>query len=419
MAIMIADRTLRETAGGLVALATVREGTRVDVLDDKSALPWTKIRIKETGPEGWVSDGAINKTSDSLGPLSREQVAWECVDLAGVFDINAFYLMAVAQLRSNVSGSVTEDGRRFGPIGFTKQEWTLNAVQPEWKMEFPASDITRWRPQLMAFAGMASTRQRAIADRLARQPSMTELLLAQILGTEAAVLAILKPSTDLATLVSKAKDTAQMEKIDPANLDDRDKPLLSKDGTTSLGLIATQLQTALAASRSHVRQEVDQRIAKASERFGVATTVAGINFNSPRIPAARREIASLIAESFAKAGYGTVQQIAAIANAIAESGLNPKAENLNGERSFGLFQLNQNGGVGTGFDEAELKDPGRNIAIMLDEIAKPHQKRHRERFMATNSLFEAVEVFVHHFEKPQDKSGQTEKRFKIAQTLIA
>lgn len=417
MAIMIADRTLRETAGGTLTTTELKVGTLVDVLDD-STRPWTRIRVKQTGQEGWVSDGAINKTADVLGPLSREDVAWECVDLAGAFDINAFYLMAVAQLRSNVSGLTSDDGANFGPMGFSRAEWALNAVQPEWSIAFSPEDLTRWRAQIMVFSAMASTRQRAMAERLSRQPSMAELLLAQVLGTEAAALAIMTPKTDLAAFVSRAKQSATPEKIDPANLEGRDKPLLSTDGATSLDLIAGQLKTAIAASRSDVRREVDKVIAAAGESFAPALPVTGINLNSPKIPPARRGIASLIAESFAKAGFGPTQQIAAIANAIAESGLNPDAENLVGERSFGLFQLNQTGGLGSGFDAAELKDPRRNIAIMLSEIGKPHQKTQRLRFMGTSNLREAVEIFVHHFERPFDKVGETSKRFKIAQTLV-
>lgn len=417
MAIMIADRTLRETAGGPLTATELTQGTLVEVLNDRTP-PWTKIKVKETDQEGWVSDGAIDKTSDVLGPLSREEVAWECVDLAGVFDINAFYLMAVAQLRSNVSGRAIGDDGGFGPIGFSKQEWKLNAVQPDWKIEFAEGDITRWRAQMMVFAGMASTRQRALAGTLSRQPSMAELLLAQLLGTEAAALAITTPATGLADILDAARQGAAAEKIDAANLDGRDKPLLSTDGKTSLDLIASRVDAALEASRGQVRQEVDKVIAKLKESFGPALPVAGIDLNSPDIPAAHRGMASLIAQSFAAAGFGAIQQIAAIANAIAESGLNPAAENLNGERSFGLFQLNQNGGVGTGFPAAELKDPKRNIEIMLGEIGKPHQRSHRQRFMAATSLLEAVEIFVHHFEKPQDKAGETTKRFRIAQTLI-
>lgn len=129
MAIMIADRTLRETAGGPLTATELTQGTLVEVLNDRTP-PWTKIKVKETDQEGWVSDGAIDKTSDVLGPLSREEVAWECVDLAGVFDINAFYLMAVAQLRSNVSGRAIGDDGGFGPIGFSNRNGSSTPFNP-------------------------------------------------------------------------------------------------------------------------------------------------------------------------------------------------------------------------------------------------------------------------------------------------
>lgn len=417
MAIMTADRTLRKTPGGVLS-NEIKQGTLVEVLDDRT-LPWTRIKVIDTGEDGWVSDAAIDKNSNVLGPLSREEVAWECVDLAGVFDVNAFYLMAVAQLRSNVSGDKIGGGHCIGPIGFTELEWALNAEQPEWQIKFSSDEITQWRAQIMVFAGMASTRQRALAEKLSRQPNMAEMLLAQVLGTSATVRAIETPATGLVDLLTEARESAAAEKLDAANLDGRDKPLLGTDGKTSLELVATQLQAALESSRRQVRSEIDKLIAKLDHGFGPSMPVAGINLNSPKIPASRKEIAKQIAESFAAAGFGAIQQIAAIANAIAESGLDPSKENLNGERSFGLFQLNQNGGVGTGFHESELKNAGRNIAIMLAEIGKPYQTEHRKRFTATTSLHEAVEIFVHHFEKPKDKVGETTKRFKIAQTLIA
>lgn len=417
MAIMIASRTLRETADGPLTGVQVTQGTVVKVLDDRTP-PWTKIRVIETGREGWVSDGAIDKTSDVLGPLSREEVAWECVDLAQVFDINAFYLMTVAQLRSNVSGSRIGDGPCIGPIGFSPEEWARNATQPDWSIAFSAAHITDWRAQLMVFAGMASTRQRAMAEGLFRQPSMAQLFLAQILGTEAAIMAISTPGTDVAALVAKAQETAETDKTDPANLEGRDKALLSTDARTSLALIASQIDAALEASRGPVRSAVETAIAQTLARFGPARPVADINLESSEIPAGRQAMAILIAEMFAKAGFGSIQQIAAIANAIAESDLDPDADNLDGELSYGLFQLNQDGGVGAGFSAAELKNPQRNIEIMLAEIGKRYQDDHRKRFIATTSLREAVEIFVYHFERPRDKPGETIERFEIAKTLI-
>lgn len=64
----------------------------------------------------------------------------------------------------------------------------------------------------------------------------------------------------------------------------------------------------------------------------------------------------------------------AIAVARQESGLNPKAYNGKGESSVGLFQLNQNGGMGTGYDRKTLEDPELNARISIRAMAQT-QKR--------------------------------------------
>lgn len=52
-------------------------------------------------------------------------------------------------------------------------------------------------------------------------------------------------------------------------------------------------------------------------------------------------MAQLIVKRFEEAGYGVVQQVAALANAIAESGLDPKIKAAGDEDSWGLFQINR------------------------------------------------------------------------------
>lgn len=66
----------------------------------------------------------------------------------------------------------------------------------------------------------------------------------------------------------------------------------------------------------------------------------------------------------------------ALALAKVESKLNPKAANLNGESSIGLFQLNQAGGMGSGHSRAELEDPWKNAEIFLgsDRVKKLAQE---------------------------------------------
>ena len=77
-------------------------------------------------------------------------------------------------------------------------------------------------------------------------------------------------------------------------------------------------------------------------------------------------MASLIEDRLAVAGLAAPIIVAAIVNAWAESGLNPAAvaDEPNGTRSVGLFQLNDHG-AGTGLTIAERKDPQTNIDRML------------------------------------------------------
>mgnify|MGYP003345508966 FL=1 len=83
----------------------------------------------------------------------------------------------------------------------------------------------------------------------------------------------------------------------------------------------------------------------------------------------QQKYANLIYSKFIEAGFSDAQARGAIANAIAESGLNPNAYNSNGkEESVGLFQLNRKGGVGTGYTVEQLKDPNKNI----DQIGRAH-----------------------------------------------
>jgi hypothetical protein len=94
------------------------------------------------------------------------------------------------------------------------------------------------------------------------------------------------------------------------------------------------------------------------------------NWNLAALPKGREEFARLIAKAFADAGFGKPQQLAAVANAIAESGLDPHAVSAPPERAVGLFQLNMHGGLGTGFTAEQLEDPATNVNIIISAAVK-------------------------------------------------
>ncbi len=136
-----------------------------------------------------------------------------------------------------------------------------------------------------------------------------------------------------------------------------------------------------------------------------------VPFNTSAIPPARRQFAQMIVDAFADTGYGGLQQLAALANAIAESGLNPSARSTPPEENVGLFQLNMHGGLGTGHTVAELEDPAVNIKIVLEEA-----KRHLA-FKNAASLEDAVSSFVRDIERPADAAAEIARRLKIAEQL--
>jgi len=419
---MKVSRVLREAPSADAAvLGSVAAGTKVTVLDD-SKLPYTKIQVDLTKAEGWVVDEAIDKNSDVLGPLDKVVVAAECVELAAEFGANAFYLMTVAQLRSDIIQGVLNNGAEKGVYAFTDKEWLANADQPDYQIKYTTADMDDWRAQCTLFAIMAAKAQDNLEASTNSKVSMVQLFLAQTIGVQAAEAGIQTPTDTVEkTLSAITENQAAADGIDPANFTGRDAALLVGP---SISDVFTLLDTKLTAGLANIEQFVaDQseafmkKLAQLSDLNPVA--VGNINFNSSRIPNGRKDMAVKIAEQFAAKGYGALQQIAAIANAIAESGLDPTKSNLRGERSFGLFQLNQNGGVGFGHSDAELLDPDRNIQIMLEEIQKPYLKSSRVKFIAAPSLRDAVQIFVFQFEKPADKAGETAKRFEIAQTLVA
>lgn len=421
MAVMKQTRMMRDGRGGKPLGVKAEAGMKVEIFDD-TQLPWTKIRLA-TGEktEGWISDDAIDKTADTLGPLDKDMVARHCVEQASMFGGNAFYLMAVAQLRSNVRETPPVGSSGHGLFAFSAKEWALQGADPGYGIHYSAEDILDWRAQCTLFAIIAAQAQEVLAEALGRPVSMAQLLLSQILGREAAVLAIETPATSRADILAKAASTADQDRRDTEPLCGRDAALLEGEtGQQIIERIAGALQDAFEESRPFIASAVERYVAGMLQSSGgVPVSPGAINYASSRIKPAPRKHAEMIAARFAAHGYGTPQQIAAIANAIAESGLDPDASNLKGERSFGLFQLNQNGGVGAGFPDHVLRDPQRNVEIMLAEIAKPYQKANRQAFAATSSLHEAVRIFVHHFERPAEKDKQTEVRYKIAQGLVA
>ncbi|KAA3521059.1 TIGR02594 family protein [Agrobacterium tumefaciens] len=98
---------------------------------------------------------------------------------------------------------------------------------------------------------------------------------------------------------------------------------------------------------------------------------AGTQINLKGYSASQKDAALLIIKRFAEAGYDDMHQRIAVANATAESSLQPdQVTKTNKEESVGLFQLNRMGGQGAGFSIAQLQDPEFNIQRILIQAKK-------------------------------------------------
>jgi hypothetical protein len=136
-----------------------------------------------------------------------------------------------------------------------------------------------------------------------------------------------------------------------------------------------------------------------------------VKFNISAVPEGRESIAQLVVDLFAEAGFGALQQLAALANAIGVSDLNPAAKSAPPGQAVGLFQLSRTA-LGAGHTVAELEDPATNISLVRAEAEK------FAAFAAATSLEQAVSAFVRGVARPANPAGESARRLKIAERLV-
>ena len=129
------------------------------------------------------------------------------------------------------------------------------------------------------------------------------------------------------------------------------------------------------------------------------------------IPPEKRPIAQKIIDAFAAAGFGQFQQVAAVANALAESNLDPKVRVAPGGE-IGLFLLRPNAGLGAGHTADELMNPDVNIGLVVEAAKKI------PAFAAATSLDEAVAIFVRNIQRPANLEAENVRRQQIARQLF-
>lgn len=128
----------------------------------------------------------------------------------------------------------------------------------------------------------------------------------------------------------------------------------------------------------------------------------------------QRAMAALIEERLSDAGLPPEIIVGAITNALAESGLNPKAQAAedNGTTSVGLFQLNDGKrAAGAGMTIADRQDPKKNIDRMLQVYRGGSGKPLEEAYAAGErdaGIFAAL--WCIHLERPANAQQRAVQR---------
>jgi putative chitinase len=145
-------------------------------------------------------------------------VAEECVRQGVYFAIEPHYLMAVAQVRSEMPN----DAARQGPFRLTQAEWDANCNDDDFDLHFTSAQISSPLRQCAVFALMANHAFSAFVKTNNRNPSTKELYLQQFPGGDTTGLQ--KALDDTAAMVGPAADAVLDEPEAVRKLPNSDSP---------------------------------------------------------------------------------------------------------------------------------------------------------------------------------------------------
>ena len=402
-------------------IVTVMKNQRLEILEKRDK--FVRVRLLMAGAkEGWLPASAISDADPPDAPIKMDEFFEECAHQEQVFGVAGHYIAAIAKLRSNITNRIAAQGE-FGGIGLfqlTAAEWAADwGSEAEFGFEFLPAEISDWRNQCTLFALMARRALIACEGALGQRPSSVDLLLAQTIGAKATANLKATPASSVETILAAVADGD----LPPGGLA-RDR-LLSRyasllkegaaaaTGTQVLAKVEAALVRGFAETVGLIPANLIKPVDDPKKPAASPIAGAGLNLDAPDIRPERKPIAQQIVQAFADKGFNVVQQAAALANAIAESGLNPHAQNVSSiEASFGLFQLNTRGGLGTGHNPADLVRAEVNIGIILNEALKVPS------FRAATTLGDAVSAFVTKIERPGDQIGAIKNRTAIGQRLL-
>lgn len=404
---------------------------------------WIKVELPNSAVVGWLKRSSGTEVPDPARPeLDVEGFVRSALIAEQAFNndpatapnfVFADYVLALAFVESDMTNpAAVPPSDALGPLQITAVQWQDFVTNGK-----PLSDIFDDRDRPSAQAYCASYRMRAdgkamLAALPAGSPplkiSLLDLFHAHLTSSASVALAIHNSTAGDSGKSPDQFNAALTGALVSAVFAKLQKLVAGSTLPATLGdfvkLTAAAMDAALQKSFSLIQQHAPDQVPAGKTQSSAADPVgkpaqqgdppsSNLNYAAAKVPVKFRKFGDLIVARFAQAGYGKNQQVAAVANAIGESNLNPNAASKPPERSFGLFQCNQGGGLGNGFTQAQLVDPETNIAIIIKEA-----RRHSD-FAAANSLQAAVDAFVRDIERPADPNGQIAVRFKAAQKLVS
>jgi hypothetical protein len=415
----------------------LQAGETTDIGPEK----WIKVQFPGTRVEGWLPMSLGDIVPDpARPPLDEEGFVYSALIAEQVFNndastapnfVFADYVLALAFIESGMTNAgATPPSDAIGPLQITVARWQDFVTNGK-----PFSDrFTDGRDWPSAQIYCASSRMHADGKAIiAAQPAgaqalrltLLDIFHAYLTDSPAAALAMktaaadaanaAKPPAQIHAALTAALVTAIFNKLKsfvpgaaaPATFGD----LIKFTGSA----LDAALQKAFDLIKTNAPELQTGTVQKATDPVqerpnGPASPASGLHYPAS-VAAGNRQFGDMIVARFATAGFGQLQQKAAVANAIRESALNPNAASHPPERSFGLFQCNTGGGLGNGFTQAQLSNPETNIAIIIKEA-----KRH-SNFVNAASLHDAVDAFVRGVERPANPANEVALRSAIAQAL--
>lgn len=180
-----------------------------------------------------------------------------CLRQANFCGVSAHYLVAIAQLRSQINDDNVSNG--IGPFRFTQGEWNQNLSNPEFDVVFEPEDINNWRMQCSVFARMVHGVLEALRTQNAGQvPSALDLYVAQLAARGTPVTSVAAKDALAADLEVALRDTREaIVRAEAGNLEDVEVPAAPE---TTLGTILFRRIPTLAPVNGHLIEKMQEAL---------------------------------------------------------------------------------------------------------------------------------------------------------------